>query len=375
MRYSQALAASSVSPEEELAQVIGETIHALQGCGAALTLHPKDGRGRLVFADGSAVLANVDYLLTEGVLDPRPDGVDEHAWLEAPFEGCSPHALVLPIGRVPGHSPLVITIFFEDLDDQRRGAAEAAYLRRRPFAVGYFRLWQLERLHRHQVNALQAALDLVDIGIALITKSGTLGFVNKAARNLLDEGNGLYEQRGRLRARSRADSIVLDVSITEVLDASGDPGLQRRVPLFTVDRSNKSPLIVSVLPAPGSVTEDGEIAALFFAVNPDQDIGKLSAAVCQVFHLTPLETKLACELASGSSLAEAAKKLGVKEATARSYLKAIFMKTGTNRQAALVRLILMSLVRASDGRTFDTVPRFGPRSLSAANSGKPKPKT
>lgn len=40
---------------------------------------------------------------------------------------------------------------------------------------------------------------------------------------------------------------------------------------------------------------------------------------------------------------EAAQTLGLAENTVRSYLKSIFGKTGVNRQAELVRLILQSV--------------------------------
>ena len=45
----------------------------------------------------------------------------------------------------------------------------------------------------------------------------------------------------------------------------------------------------------------------------------------------------------------------VKLETARTYLRSIFSKTGTNRQVDLVRLILVSLVRASDPREFEAI--------------------
>jgi DNA-binding CsgD family transcriptional regulator len=59
-----------------------------------------------------------------------------------------------------------------------------------------------------------------------------------------------------------------------------------------------------------------------------------------VFGLTAAEARLATELFAGNSVARAADNLGITYETARSCLKAIFMKTDTHRQAELVTLLV-----------------------------------
>jgi DNA-binding CsgD family transcriptional regulator len=56
-----------------------------------------------------------------------------------------------------------------------------------------------------------------------------------------------------------------------------------------------------------------------------------------------METALALQLVQGRTLAQAARALHISEHTARTYSKHIFAKTGTNRQADLVRVILTSV--------------------------------
>ena len=60
------------------------------------------------------------------------------------------------------------------------------------------------------------------------------------------------------------------------------------------------------------------------------------------FGLTLAEIALIHELTGGSSLQTAADKLNIKIATARTHLHRIFAKTGTKRQAELIRLMLTS---------------------------------
>ena len=67
---------------------------------------------------------------------------------------------------------------------------------------------------------------------------------------------------------------------------------------------------------------------------PDADVLR------QVFGLTPAKAALASLLAMGLTLHQAAGTLHVTRETVRSRLKTIFQKTGTHRQADLVRLLL-----------------------------------
>ena len=59
----------------------------------------------------------------------------------------------------------------------------------------------------------------------------------------------------------------------------------------------------------------------------------------QLYGLTPAEARLALVLCQGQAPAQAAERLGISIGTVRSQLKAIFAKTGTGRQADLVRLL------------------------------------
>ena len=66
-----------------------------------------------------------------------------------------------------------------------------------------------------------------------------------------------------------------------------------------------------------------------------------SAFLRSTYGCTAQESALADALAHGSTLAQTAVSLGISVHTARTHLKRVFRKTGTNRQAELVRLILL----------------------------------
>jgi DNA-binding CsgD family transcriptional regulator len=75
---------------------------------------------------------------------------------------------------------------------------------------------------------------------------------------------------------------------------------------------------------------------------------ELSAeAVQQLFGLTRKEAELALRLAAGRRLLEAARDQGISLNTARAHLRAIFAKTGIDRQCRLVSALLKSVARVA----------------------------
>ncbi len=67
-------------------------------------------------------------------------------------------------------------------------------------------------------------------------------------------------------------------------------------------------------------------------------IGDVEAVLRALFGATPAEAKAAARFAEGMTAREVAAALGVKEATVRGQLKAVFAKTGVNKVKDLVRL-------------------------------------
>lgn len=84
----------------------------------------------------------------------------------------------------------------------------------------------------------------------------------------------------------------------------------------------------------------GIALAMLFVLDPLPGQPDCGAYLQRVFGLTPAERAVAIELLDGCGLKAAAERLGISIATARTHLSHIFAKTGTHRQAQLVRLLL-----------------------------------
>lgn len=337
---------------DELSRVMHEVTEALGADTSVLTVHP-DSRSPLpVHVDAQKVdeAMLVPRLLDELLREPRLEH-GEHAWLSFEADGEDRDVLAIPVQRSSGHDRLVISTFFRELSAEQRHHAEEVYLSRRPFAIGYFRLWQADRTRARHVEALEAALNRTEFGVVLLNLAGRLTFANEAAAMILDQADGLRRRRGGIACTTPRDSARLQLAIDQVAQPRGDDS-EPEMSLVKITRTERAALIVSVMPTSTPPREAGDAAAILYILDPVLDTGRLLEPVCKLFDLSPVETKLACLLAAGATLTTAAGAMRIKDQTARTYLKQVFQKTGTNRQADLVRIMLSNLVR-----TISALPR------------------
>ncbi len=342
-----------IEEKEELPLVMREIASAMSAHSAALTLHPSDGRKpSLVHLDEDAGVGRevIEELLERKRIHRDGSEPRDHSWIECDVGAPGHDVLLIPVERVPGHSGLMISAFFDRLTEAKRREAEEVYLRRRPFAVGYFRLWQLERTRKRRIEALESAINLTEFGVILLDRGSNLVFCNNAAERVLASGDGLRRRQGAIHATHLRDDLRLQVALDHVINANipgADGEHDRTAPMMSIKRENGPPLILSVLPTDEPAAEPSDVAAVVYLVDPALETDQLLEPICKMYHLTPVETKLTCKLAAGASLVEAATAIHVKEQTARSCLKQIFAKTETNRQAELVRLMLSNLIRTT----------------------------
>ncbi|WP_096702176.1 response regulator [Magnetospirillum sp. 15-1] len=174
----------------------------------------------------------------------------------------------------------------------------------------------------------EAALDRLPVGVVVVDATGHALFMNRRGAALCAAEDGLLLAGGRqVRAASAAESAALHRAVTEILTGGGTAALSITRP------SLKRSLSVLISPLPGSR------AALYIG-DPDDLPLVPPEQLARLLDLTPSEARLTHSLALGHSVEEAAGLSEVTVSTARSYLKQVFVKTGTARQAELVKLVL-----------------------------------
>jgi DNA-binding CsgD family transcriptional regulator len=108
-----------------------------------------------------------------------------------------------------------------------------------------------------------------------------------------------------------------------------------------ITRQPGAPLVARCLPIVGAARDFLGLARMVMVLDEIvlPKAGVDADLLGRAFALTPAEARLAARLGAGSSLREAADGERIAFETARTRLKAVFAKTGTNRQMELALLV------------------------------------
>lgn len=197
-------------------------------------------------------------------------------------------------------------------------------------------------------NIYQAVLDRLRLGIALFDRHGRIFMLNRAAERLVADLDSLNaDARSYAGAGLPAGAEALGLLIADVL-AADDTRQRERVRLIPRNRG-RAPLsiLAARLPPAGaglSSTAGSGVAGVVFISAPEAMIIEAVEGLDDLFGISATEAKIAAALASGKQIAEIAFERGVSVNTIRTQLKRLLAKTGTRRQAELLRLILTNVV-------------------------------
>jgi DNA-binding CsgD family transcriptional regulator len=189
-----------------------------------------------------------------------------------------------------------------------------------------------------RLSATLSAFDQFDLGLAIVDRDLRPVVLNRRAEQIITTGDGLLRSRKGLVASSASDTSWLQ---RLVLKACAD---DVRVPghyAMRLHRPAGSAWSVVARRLNNNAAAPGVLVALLIE-DERRNPRDIAATLIAMFALSPREAALAAELAHGAELGTAAQRLGIAVGTARNYLKAIFAKTRTHRQAELVALILQA---------------------------------
>ena len=201
------------------------------------------------------------------------------------------------------------------------------------------RLWELEI---EQIAAVER-LESLQEGALLVDSSGSVIRANAAAKAMLDDGDGIFLDNGRVAAAGSEMLQKLIASCAQTCLSLGGPGGEFKIPR----EHPRSPLHVTVTSL-RSKTQFADVpwigvevpVAIVTVRDPDIDRRRREINLRHCFGLTAAEARLAVEILKGDGRAAAGRRCGISTATAKSHLSSIFEKTGTHRQAELIRLLL-----------------------------------
>lgn len=182
-----------------------------------------------------------------------------------------------------------------------------------------------------------AALEGVHAGAFLVDGSLALRHFNRRAEMMLRAGYFTVGSGGTLRGATPSQTRKLQAAVQQAGHS------RRSIAMSLASEQNGAALTVAVRP----LDQDGQ--AVIFVRDPREGEATEPGVLQAMFDLSPAEARLTAELAGGATVEEAAGTLGISLASARTYLKNVFLKTDVNRQVDLVRLVLGSAAVFANG--------------------------
>lgn len=192
-----------------------------------------------------------------------------------------------------------------------------------------------------EASTLADTLDGLAAGILLVDGAGRITHANTSGRAMLDDGAVLCGHGGRLAARD----TECDQALKEVFAAAGrgDAAVGSKGVVVSMVAEGGQRYVAHVLPlTAGARRQAGhtyDAVAAVFVHEAALETPSVPDALAKAYKLTAMELRVLLgivEVGGGPTVAE---ELGISASTVRSHLRHVYEKTGTNRQADLVKLV------------------------------------
>jgi DNA-binding CsgD family transcriptional regulator len=221
-------------------------------------------------------------------------------------------------------------------DEMRRRFALVVPHVRRALLIG-----KVIDLKTVEAAALADSLDTLTSAMFLVDGTGRIVHANASGHVMVANANVVRAPNGRLGATDpAADQALLD-SFTA--SGGGDAMLGRRGIAVPLRARNGERYVANVLPLTSGARRRAGVSyaavATVFIHKAALDLPSPPEAVAQEFRLTPAELRVLFAVVEVGGVADVAEVLGLSEATVKTHLQRLFQKTGTARQADLVKLV------------------------------------
>ncbi len=192
---------------------------------------------------------------------------------------------------------------------------------------------------RVTASLYRQALDHLAVPVVLTGANGAILHANGAAQQMLSAQGPILSRHGLLQAQNPAVVLALQEAIASA--ASADASLGSRGIGLPISAPGQPPAVAYILPlTEGTARAAFRPARAAVFVSTTTSASPLPEAVLTtLFDLTPAEARVLLRIGSGLSAPRSAVSLGIGDNTLKTHLNRIFAKTGTRRQADLVKLI------------------------------------
>lgn len=192
-----------------------------------------------------------------------------------------------------------------------------------------------------QQASLKEAVDALQTGVVFLDANGHIVHANEAAEALLGGLRSKTVIHERLGLSNRAADQQLRDLIAHA--ATGEAKCGNRSVTITVNDPAGGVYLLHALPLTvgkrRQLGQDADAVVALYLRKAEFMPASIPQVIATQFNLTPSELRVLLAIVEGGGVAEAADALGLGEATVKTHLHRLFSKTGTARQAELVKLV------------------------------------
>ncbi len=189
---------------------------------------------------------------------------------------------------------------------------------------------------RGRAETAERELDRLEFGLIYLGARGEIVRCNSAGAALLASANGLRIIGKHVYAIDRTAQGRLSYLIDAAVEGNGPRGGSLHIPR----PDGKKPLFARVYSYRGSsLTPDTEVRAVVYLQDPERAVLDGINQVANAYGLTSAEARVLAALIEDNNIRGIAQEFGVSHITVRNQLSRILQKTGTSKQAELIRLV------------------------------------
>jgi len=225
------------------------------------------------------------------------------------------------------------------------GYVTNAEIRRMKLIVPHFRravlIGKVIDHHKIRSAAFAETIDGLATAVFLVNAQGGLVHANHSAQAMLDTRDPFTAVRGVLTAFDQRTNRALGEAVVAARD--GDAGIEASGIAIHLSGPGGDHFIAHVLPlTAGARRQAGTIHAAVAALFVRKAVIDLPAAIgaaTQIYGLTPAEGRVLRAVIEVGGVEPVAAMLDASRSTIKTHLEHLFGKTGTRRQADLVKLV------------------------------------
>jgi DNA-binding CsgD family transcriptional regulator len=185
------------------------------------------------------------------------------------------------------------------------------------------------------------ALDGIDAGLFFVDASGRIVHANTSGHDMLAQGVLARASGGKL-ASNDVNAVQAFDEIFGIADSS-DADVGPRGGAVALTASDGDHYVAHVLPLTAGVRRQVgagfEAIAAVFVKKAALDMPSPQDIIAKFYKLTPTELRVLFAIVQVGGVPEVAESMGISPSTVKTHLRRLFVKTGTDRQADLVKLV------------------------------------